>query len=76
MSSRIQTGNLLVEAGHIPLSILERVLEVPKMCACRLRMLRREMGVFTKEEMGINTGEELKKADHLAHGRPAEAAKG
>jgi hypothetical protein len=76
MSSRIQSGNLPVEAARIPLSILERVLEVPEKCACRLRTLRREMGIFTEEEMGINTGEDLIKADHLAHGRTAEAVRG
>jgi CheY-like chemotaxis protein len=51
MSSRIQIGNLLVEAGIISMLTLERALEVQKKCGRRLGTLLRDMGIVTEEEV-------------------------
>src|SRR6266567_3747335 len=51
MASRIQIGNLLVEAGIISVKTLERALQLQKGSGKRLGMLLREMGIVTEEEV-------------------------
>lgn len=51
MASRIQIGNLLVEAGIISVKTLERALEVQKGSGKRLGTLLREMRIVTEEEV-------------------------
>jgi CheY-like chemotaxis protein len=51
MASKIQIGNLLVEAGIISPKTLERSLELQKGSGKRLGSLLREMGLITEEEV-------------------------
>ena len=51
MATKIQIGNLLVEAGIISLRTLERSLEMQKGSGKRLGSLLREMGIVTEEEV-------------------------
>ena len=51
MASRMQIGNLLVEAGIISVKTLERSLEMQKGSGKRLGSLLREMGIVTEEEV-------------------------
>jgi CheY-like chemotaxis protein len=51
MASRIQIGNLLVEAGIISVKTLERSLELQKGSGKRLGTLLREIGLVTEEEV-------------------------
>ena len=51
MATRMQIGNLLVEAGIISFRTLERSLEVQKGSGKRLGTLLREMGIVTEEEV-------------------------
>ena len=56
MSSRIQIGNPQDETSHFPIFSFEWVHDLRKKCCGSLGTLRRGMGIFTIEEMGI-TGE-------------------
>ena len=51
MASRMQIGNLLVEAGIISVRTLERSLEMQKGSGKRLGVLLREMGIVTEVEV-------------------------
>ena len=51
MRSRVQIGNLLVEAGIISVKTLERTLEVQKRSGKRLGAVLRDMGIVTEEEV-------------------------
>jgi CheY-like chemotaxis protein len=51
MASRIQIGNLLVEAGIISVKTLERALQLQKGSGKRLGTLLRDMGIVTEEEV-------------------------
>ncbi len=51
MASRIQIGNLLVQAGIITVMTLERSLAMQKGSGKRLGDFLREMGIVTEEEV-------------------------
>ncbi|HYS43208.1 MAG TPA: response regulator [Geobacteraceae bacterium] len=51
MATRIQMGNLLVEAGIISVKTLERALQLQKGSGKRLGTLLRDMGIVTEEEV-------------------------
>jgi CheY-like chemotaxis protein len=50
-TTKMQIGNLLVEAGIISVRTLERSLEAQKVSGTRLGTLLREMGIVTEEEV-------------------------
>ena len=71
MSSRIQIGNPQDEIGHFPLSFFEWVHDMRRKCIGSLGTLRRGMGIFTIEEMGITGGKEvLKTPSNQSESRP------
>ncbi|HEX8960445.1 MAG TPA: response regulator [Geobacteraceae bacterium] len=51
MASKVQIGNLLVEAGIISVKTLERALQVQHGSGKRLGTLLRDMGIVTEEEV-------------------------
>jgi len=51
MASKMQIGNLLVEAGIISIKTVERALEMQKENGKRLGMLLKDMGIVTEAEV-------------------------